>query len=107
MKGVMNPGVLKPLPSVAAWLRYANAARIAARKDRSSTDNPEFLLKLTEMNVVEQLKNLRTHPTVRARLDEQKLQLHGWVYQIGPGLVTAWNERKKTFELLHDSVAAG
>jgi carbonic anhydrase len=107
MKGVMNPAVLKPLPSVAAWLKYANAARIAARKDRSSTDNPEFLLKLTEMNVVEQLKNLRTHPTVAARLDERKLQLHGWVYQIGPGLVTAWNEQKKTFELVHDAAAAG
>ena len=107
MKGVMNPGVLKPLPSVAAWLKHAKAARIATRKYKSSADNSEFLLKLTEMNVVEQLKNLRTHPTVAARLDQQKLQLHGWVYQIGPGLVTAWNEQKKTFELVHDAVAAG
>jgi carbonic anhydrase len=107
MKGVMNPGLLKPLPSVAAWLKYAKAARIATRKYKSSADNSEFLLKLTEMNEVEQLKNLRTHPAVAARLDEQKLQLHGWVYQIGPGLVTAWNEQKKTFELVHDAVAAG
>jgi len=107
MRGVLNPEALKPLPSVTAWLKYAKGARLAALKDRASADNSEFLLKLTEMNVVEQLKNLRTHPAVAARLDEQKLQLHGWVYQIGPGIVTAWNEQKKSFEPVSDKMAAG
>ena len=107
MRGVMNPDALKPLPSVTAWLKYAKGARLAARKERVSADSPEFLLKLTELNVVEQLKNLRTHPTVAARLNEQKLRLHGWVYQIGPGIVTAWNEQKKSFGSVHEATAAG
>lgn len=106
MKGVMNPEALKPLPSVTAWLKHARGARIAARKEKGHADSAEFLLKLTEMNVVEQLKNLRTHPIVAARMDEGKLEIHGWVYQIGPGTVTAWNEEKKMFEPVQ-AMAAG
>jgi len=107
MKGVMNPDALKPLPSVTAWLKYAKGARLAAQKQKAPADGSAFLLKLTELNVVEQLKNLRTHPTVAARLQENKLQLHGWVYQIGPGIVTAWNEQNKRFEPVHAAAAAG
>ena len=107
MKGVMNPDALKPLPSVTAWLKYAKGARLAAQKQKAPADGSAFLLKLTELNVVEQLKNLRTHPTVAARLQENKLQLHGWVYQIGPGIVTAWNEQNKRFEPVHTAAAAG
>jgi carbonic anhydrase len=64
---------------VTAWLRYAQV------EDRD-------LLALTGHNVVAQLKNLRTHPTVAARLEEGDLALHGWVYHIGEGTVTAYSE---------------
>jgi len=45
-----------------------------------------------------QLKNLRSHPTVAARMEKGDLALHGWVYHIGPGTVTAYNEASRTFE---------
>ena len=35
---------------------------------------------MTERNVVDQLGNLRTHPSVATRLEQGDLQLHGWVY---------------------------
>jgi len=58
------------------------------------------LLAHTEHNVIAQLRNLRTHPTVAARLAEGDLALHGWVYHIGPGTVTAYDEQSKTFQPL-------
>jgi carbonic anhydrase len=90
MKGVMNPEALVPLPSVTAWLRHAQPARRAAEKSVRPSSGPEFLLALTERNVVEQLENLRTHPAVAARLAQGNLRLHGWVYHIGRGMVTAY-----------------
>jgi carbonic anhydrase len=90
MKGVMNPEALEPLPNVTAWLRHAQPARRAAEKAEGRSDSPEFLLALTERNVVEQLENLRTHPSVAARLAQGNLRLHGWVYHIGGGIVTAY-----------------
>src|ERR1700686_3404594 len=62
MKGVLKPEVLAPLANVTARLGHTQPARRATEKSKSHLTGPEFLLALTERNVVEQLKNLRTHP---------------------------------------------
>jgi carbonic anhydrase len=95
MKGALNPQALEAYPNVTAWLRFADV------QHRTAEPSPEFLLALTEHNVVAQLKNLRTHPTVAARLEEGDLRLHGWVYHIGPGLVTAYSNETGEFRPTH------
>jgi carbonic anhydrase len=91
MRGALNPAALEAFPNVQAWLRYAQVDR------REPDPSAEFLLALAEQNVVAQLKNLRSHPSVAARLEEGDLALHGWVYHIGPGDVTAYDEESCTF----------
>ena len=91
MRGALNPDALAAYPNVTAWLRYARV------EDREREPSPEFLLALTEHNVVAQLQNLRSHPAVAARLAAGELRLHGWVYHIGPGTVTVYNEATGTF----------
>jgi len=97
MKGVLNPEPLEPLTSVTAWLNYAQPARKAVAQHEETHSGPEFLLALTERNVVEQLGNLRTHPSVAARLDQGDLRLHGWVYDLGEGVVTSYDPEKAAF----------
>jgi carbonic anhydrase len=91
MKGALNPEGLGDHPHVKDWLRYADV------EQRDAAPSPEFLLKLTEHNVVAQLKNLRTHPTVTAGIEAGDLTLHGWVYHIGAGAVTAYEENTQRF----------
>jgi len=97
MKGVLNPEALKPLANVSAWLEHAQPAREALADSRGRLNETEFLLALTERNVVEQLKNLHTHPAVAARLKQGNLKLHGWVYHIAKGSVTKYSSRGKRF----------
>ncbi len=97
MRGALNPEALEAYPNVRAWLRYTEV------EQRETQPTPEFLVSLAENNVIVQLKNLRTHPTVAARLEEGDFRLHGWVYHIGPGLVMAYEEQGGTFA----AVAAG
>ena len=97
MKGVLNPGALKPLSNVSAWLRHAQPARRATAKLRGKLGEAEFLLALTERNVVEQLANLHTHPAVAARLKQGSLNLHGWVYHLAEGRVTTYDGGSKKF----------
>jgi carbonic anhydrase len=97
MKGVLNPEALKPLENVSAWLTHAQPAREALAETGGDTNNPEFLLALTERNVIEQIKNLQTHPSVAVRLKQENLKLHGWVYHIGKGIVTTYSHRRKKF----------
>jgi carbonic anhydrase len=84
MKGALNPEALADYPNVTHWLRYAKVEH-------------RDLLALTEHNVAVQLDNLRSHPSVASRLKEGNLELRGWVYHIGPGTVTAYDEESQRF----------
>jgi carbonic anhydrase len=66
-------------------------------EQREADPSADLLLSLAEENVIAQLKNLRSHPAVAARLEEGDLALHGWVYHIGSGDVTAYDEERGTF----------
>jgi carbonic anhydrase len=103
MNGVMNPKALKPLGNVTAWLQHAQPARRAVRNSKKKLTDAQFQIALTERNVVEQLKNLRTHPVVAERLRLGDLKLHGWVYHIGKGTVTTYRPDRDRFIAIHSS----
>jgi carbonic anhydrase len=92
MKGALHPDALSSFAAVWNWLRYANI------QQRHADPSSELLLAMTEENVVGQLKNLRSHPAVAHRLLDGDLSLHGWVYHIGEGVVTVYNEESRKFE---------
>lgn len=91
MKGALNPDALEEYPNVSAWLRYAQVGH------REPQPSAEFLLALTERNVVAQLENLRGHPSIAARLEEGDIALYGWVYHIGSGTVATYDEESQRF----------
>lgn len=97
MKGLINTEALLELPATAAWLRHAEATwNILIDKYRDRTG--EALLEATvEENVLVQLENLRTHPSVQAAIDAGKLKLHGWVYTIETGTVFAYDPKEEQF----------
>jgi carbonic anhydrase len=92
IRGALHPDALSSFAAVWNWLRYTNI------QQREIQPGAEFLLSLTEENVVAQLNNLRSHPAVANRLLAGDLALHGWVYHIGAGTVTAYNEKSRKFE---------
>jgi len=92
MRGALNPEALEGFPHVTAWLDYTKV------EHREPDPSAEILLALSEKNVINQLKNLRSHPTVEARMEHGDLKLHGWIYHIGSGAVTAYNEASGKFE---------
>jgi carbonic anhydrase len=93
MKGVLDPEAVAGLPAVSAWLKYAEPARDAAGSDN--------LLALAERNVVHQLDNLKTHPSVAHRLQANDLKLHGWVYHLAEGAVTTLDPSTERFVPAH------
>jgi carbonic anhydrase len=96
MRAALHPEAVRKYQSIAAWLRYVGV------EERQPNPSAEFLLALAERNVVAQLKNLRTHPAVAQRLKEGDLTLRGWVYHIGEGMVTAWDEERGEFRDLRE-----
>ncbi|MEV4437751.1 carbonic anhydrase [Streptomyces sp. NPDC049577] len=71
---------LTSVPAVAGWLRHADAAR-ARTADATAT------AALVRQNVLAQLANLATHPSVARALAERTVTLHGWVFDIATGRI--------------------
>ncbi|MER8233211.1 carbonic anhydrase [Streptomyces sp. NPDC094049] len=74
---------LSGAPAIADWLRHADAslARTAAEPGAQKVDA------LVRENVLAQLANLATHPSVARALAAKSVTLHGWVYDIPSGTV--------------------
>jgi carbonic anhydrase len=75
---------LSALPGVDAWLQLARP-RLAAVLD-GDIEDPR-LPDIAQLNVVNQLAVLRSYPSARRRLDEGRLRLHGWYYEVDTGQV--------------------
>ncbi|NKY87181.1 carbonic anhydrase [Nocardia veterana] len=71
---------LSAVPTVAAWLRHADAA--AARCPDTAVDA------LVRANVIAQQANLSTHPAVARALATGAVTVEGWIFDIATGAVT-------------------
>ncbi|WP_174247270.1 carbonic anhydrase [Acidisphaera sp. L21] len=90
MKALLNPdsALLRTMPTVASWMRNAEAARSVVAVTHPGVEGPAQVQALVEQNVRTQLGHLATHPAVAARLASRQVALHGWVYGIETGSVT-------------------
>jgi len=97
MKAVLHPERLTSLPATASWLRHASAARAVVFDTYQDLSEDILLHLLTEENIVAQLEHLKTHPAVASRLARGELQLHGWLYHIHSGEISAYNRHTGAF----------
>ena len=102
MKGVLHPEKVATLPAVKTWLHHGEMARRIVEDSYSSLPEEQKLVALTEENVIAQLEHLHTHPSVASRIVRGELLLHGWVYNIGEGSITAWDPQKSVFVPLEE-----
>ena len=98
MTAILRSGPqLERLPAVARWLHYADAARDAVLTGYADSSFEEQLRALIRENVLAQLNNIATHPPVAEALAARRLRLHGWVYDIAKGSVSAYDARQGAF----------
>jgi carbonic anhydrase len=105
IKAVLHPEKLAHLPETAWWLKHAAAARSVVLKDDRNASHDALLHMLTEENIVAQLRNLSTHPSVAAKLARNELKLHGWFYHIHSGEITFYDAEQRVFRPLEQDVA--
>jgi carbonic anhydrase len=79
------------------WLRNIKDVYLKHRKVLDAIKNKEERAnKLTELNVVEQVRNLAKTTIVQQAWAERELHLHGWVYSLHDGIV-------KDLSVIHDN----
>ncbi len=100
MKALLTPEQTAGMPALQAWMRHALAARERLLRDHPKASPEEQLRRITELNVLTQLENLRTHPAVESALAKGTLEIQGWVYDIGRGQVSVADPQSGEFHLL-------
>jgi carbonic anhydrase len=78
---------IKHLPAIDSWLSHAEATRRIIDANYSHLKGDARLTATIEENVLVQLENLRTHPSVAAAMVGKSIHLHGWVYKFETGEV--------------------
>lgn len=99
MTAVATCKCLDHLPAVSNWLRYADSAKLVNESlvHESVSENVDSMVR---ENVIAQLNNIRTHPSVSLAITQGKLKLHGWVYDIGSGGILELDESSRKFSPL-------
>ena len=85
-------------PTLAQWLQDAVAVRdrIAQRMVGESVE--ALTRQLVFENVVVQLENLLTYPVLQRALDENRVELHGWVYDLAGAALKVYQPETNAFE---------
>jgi carbonic anhydrase len=98
IKGLLHPEKLSNLPAVNRWIKYASAARQKLSQDYQHLPDDQQQAVLTELNVLAQIDNLHTHPSVQQAIQESRLEIHAWVYHIHSGEVWSYKSEACGFE---------
>jgi len=101
-------GLFKDLPPsldvLQNWLKLGEKAkRMTLLAAKPSTPKSELYNTAGEVSVIVQLENLMTFPFVKKRVEEGKLELHGWYFDIESAAVSYYNtEQYRFLPLLKD-----
>lgn len=96
MTAVATCKCLNHLPAVSNWLRYAEPAKLV-NESITHSSVAQSVDSMVRENVIAQLANIRTHPSVSLAITQGKLKLHGWVYDIGSGEILELDEINRKF----------
>jgi carbonic anhydrase len=103
MGGLLKPESLNALPAVKEYLTYAeDVRRTVESRYATVTDPAQRVAIAVEQNVLLQMENLKTHPTVAAALAENRVSLNGWVYKFETGEVFGYDPKQNRFAFIED-----
>lgn len=81
------------------WLTLGDAPRAQALLALGTKASTSALCRLTEkLSVISQIDNLLTYPSVKKRVENGELLIHGWMYDITTLEVLIYNPENSQFE---------
>lgn len=98
IRGLMNPRRLaEETDFVGRWMRIAAPVRERVLRELPHKA-PHEQCKACEMaSILQSLDNLLTYPWIRRRVEEGRLCLHGWYFDIDTGALLAYSPRQQEF----------
>jgi carbonic anhydrase len=97
---LLEGGVAKDDSFIAAWMRIAEAAREKIERELAGASSEARHRACEQQAILVSLNNLMTFSWIRERVDQGKLALHGWYFDIERGELLGYNATTCQFETL-------
>jgi len=94
------PEILENLPAVSNWAKEWHKARKVVDALNPPLTGDDWVNRLIEENVAQQLRNVGAIPRVREAVAAGEVNLHGWVYHLESGQVSKLDQSTGTFSPL-------
>jgi carbonic anhydrase len=85
---------------IAEWMGIAEAARVQIEKEFAGASSEVRHRACEQQAILVSLNNLNTFPWIRERVEQGKLALHGWYFDIERGELLGYDETTRKFETL-------
>lgn len=106
MQALINGRSKVTAPNLNAWLRHGEAslAKLPTFQSQSGSKlTPHNAL--SQLNILQQLENLRSYPIVRERINQGRLRLHGWWFDLHEADVYAYDAEANQFSVFNEDLA--
>ncbi|MCX7769873.1 MAG: carbonic anhydrase [Proteobacteria bacterium] len=91
-----NDDFFEKMPHLKNWLQFASPL-----KDIINNLGKDDIQRNTEQqNIILQLKNLITYPSVAELFEKEEIRLYGWYYEIGTGKIYELDRESGKFKLI-------
>jgi carbonic anhydrase len=97
LKAALDRKGLETMPKAKRWLSHVEAAFSHRQPPNPADGEHAELAALIRGNVVAQLWNLRAQPAVARAVQEGRLTVHGWYYDILSGRIERYDEQIRRF----------
>lgn len=98
MKGLLKLNTLEEkMPLVYNWLRHAEATRLLIKENYTHLEGEELLNATIAENVLTQIENLKTYPSIHSKLYDGTLKIYAWIYDMDRGEVWAYDAEKRAY----------
>jgi carbonic anhydrase len=106
MHALLDPPKGGVPPRLSSWLDHARGTLERLGAGEATDARLNRFDRLSQLNVLEQLRNLAGNPAVAEAIRMRRLRLHGWWFEIGTADVYSYDEAGERFVLI-DAAYAG
>ncbi len=89
------------------WMEIARAACLLALQKDGNGDAEARLRRSEQAGIAQSLANLATFPWIREAIGQGRLQLHGWHFDLGAGVLSGYHPATDSFRPLVAGSGAG
>jgi carbonic anhydrase len=103
MKAIAEKTKHENCPHMEEWLKYGAEARERVSRGFVTNNNLTFENQVSQANVLLQMEHIKSYPFIRERIDQKKLRVHGWWFDIGHADVYSYEPIFDRFVLIDEN----